>query len=125
MTARTFPTGAVLSLGTGKMLSTFEDMWSVADFLAGRPLMTHNFASEAVHTQLRDRLCDQLPWLPGAIENCPDFDGIPRERVEAACRAWVAQVAAAVGDAVELIEPTEPIDMSFVSGLEHLGQGRR
>jgi hypothetical protein len=124
MTTRQFPTGAVLSLATGKMLSTFDEMWQVADFMAGRPLMTHNFASQAIFDQLRDRLVAQVSWLAGAIENCPDFSAVPREEIEAACKAWVAQIADRVGETVALTEPAEPIDMSFMSGLEHLGSAR-
>lgn len=55
-TTTTFSLGAVLSLATGRLLCDFSEMQALAEFLAQRPVWTHEFANRTTVDDLKDRL---------------------------------------------------------------------
>ncbi len=61
-----FPTHAVLSASTGKLMGDIGGLYSVASFLLGRPAFTHELAfyGEAISKALREA----EPTLPGPNE---------------------------------------------------------
>lgn len=85
--------GAILSVKTGVIVCPLDEMYALQDFLVGRPLMTHE---RIIGNDLQTAaLVEQFPRLAEA--DAPDFSEVPRDRVEAACNAWVAEVAEHVG----------------------------
>lgn len=85
--------GAILSITTGRLVSSLDDLYALQDFLVGRSLMTHE---RIVGWELQtSALLDQFPRLAEA--EAPDFSVIPRGEVESACRAWVDSVADHIG----------------------------
>lgn len=81
MTDRVFPIEDILSLTTGRVLSSFSSMHECAEFVAGHPIWTHEFASGALWLTLREAVFAQHPQLQAA-----SVDGITRDN-------WQAYVA--------------------------------
>ncbi|NCU28733.1 MAG: hypothetical protein EOM85_03645 [Candidatus Moranbacteria bacterium] len=52
--------GAILSAYTGILMCKFEDMHEYAEEKLGRPIMTHEFASEHVARQLKEKSKDDF-----------------------------------------------------------------
>lgn len=63
MTTRTFSTAAVLSLTTGRLLCNFGDMHELAEWVAGHPIWTHEFADPALWTRLKLSVLADYPQL--------------------------------------------------------------
>lgn len=112
--------GAILSITTGRLVAPLDEMYALQDFIVGRSLMTHE--RTIGWGRQRDALLKQFPRLAEA--EAPDFSVVPRDEVEAACRAWVASVAEHIGwteadvTAVEgcEVDPGEAFD-KVLSGL--------
>lgn len=65
MYARAFNIGAVVSLTSGRLLVPFKDMHEVIEFVAGRPVWTHELAGPLVE-ELQGIVMKQHPWLSEA-----------------------------------------------------------
>jgi hypothetical protein len=63
MDFKQFPTTAVLSLYTGRLLGDFNEMHELMEFVANRAVYTHEMASEGLWHECQDRLAKQFPWL--------------------------------------------------------------
>lgn len=60
---RVFPTAVVLSLSSGRMLCAFSEMHEFAEFLAGSPVFTHQFAHRPFMNELKASIFRQHPAL--------------------------------------------------------------
>jgi hypothetical protein len=58
-----YPTAVVLSLSSGRMLCAFSEMHACAEFLAGTPILTHQFAHRPFIQELREAIFRQHPAL--------------------------------------------------------------
>jgi len=124
MSTETYPIGVALSVASGKMLCDFPDMHKAITDLAGWPVMTHHLASEQLADGAARKVIAQVPWMPGAIENMPDWSTISQEGRESAIKRWLTVLAAYHGDTVT-IELGEPLPvMGLFDGLERLGDNR-
>lgn len=63
MMMKEFSTRAILSLTTGIMLSDFDKMHELAEWVAGHPIWTHEFADKNVWASLQEKLFAQHPSL--------------------------------------------------------------
>ena len=61
MNTQQFHLGAVLSMTTGKLLCQMEDIYKIAQHLAGEPIWTHQLGR--VMTESRPHLLEQFPAL--------------------------------------------------------------
>lgn len=121
---KTYPIGVALSVASGKMLCEFPAMHEAITDLAGWPVMTHHLASRDLADGAAAKVIRQVPWMPGAIENMPDWSAYAREDVEGAIKRWLTRLAAYYGDTVT-IELGEPLPvMGIFDGLERLGSNR-
>jgi hypothetical protein len=117
----TYPIGVALSIASGKMLCDFTDLHAAITDLAGWPVMTHHLASQTLTDQCATKVITQVPWIPGAVENMPDWSTLPRDQVQPAILAWLDRIAAVHGDTVT-IDPGAPLPiMGPLDGLERLG----
>lgn len=116
---KTYPTDAALSVASGKMLcASFGAVHEIITDLAGWPVMTHHMASRELMDGVQAKVIRQVSWMPGAIENMPDFAYGTRAEVEAAVRSYTARIAAAHGETVEL-DLGEPLPvLGLFAGLE-------
>lgn len=85
--------GAILTAITGRLVCPLDELYGLQDFLAGRPLMTHE--RPAAFQRQADALVRQFPRL--AEVEAPDFSEYLAEDREPACRGWVAKVASYIG----------------------------
>lgn len=58
---RAFPIEVIASLTTGKLLCGFGDMHELAEFVAGHPIWTHEFACRETNQRLADTVFAQHP----------------------------------------------------------------
>jgi hypothetical protein len=63
---KSFPIAAILSLTTGKLLCQFSDMHELAEWIAGHPIWTHEFADKLRWNSLKDAVLSQHPDLSSA-----------------------------------------------------------
>ena len=113
-------TGTLLSMTTGRLVTeSFSDMHAAADVVMGQPLMTHQFASQAVADQIEREAKRQHPWTadPLIMDDFPSMEGLSREQAEQACRAWVQQHTAKHGDSHLLVSPPETRHVPLMEGL--------
>ncbi|MDB5597925.1 MAG: hypothetical protein JWM36_4886 [Hyphomicrobiales bacterium] len=111
---KVYPTDVALSAASGKMLcASFDAVHEIVTDLAGWPVMTHHMASDELMDAVQAKVVRQVSWMPGAIENMPDFAYETRAEAEAAVRAYTARIAAAHGETVELDlgEPLPPLGL--------------
>ncbi|HET6917596.1 MAG TPA: hypothetical protein VFH56_16035 [Acidimicrobiales bacterium] len=122
MSEKTYPIGVALSVASGKLLCEFPQFHEAMTDLAGWPVMTHHMASEKLCDAAAVKVLRQVPWMPGAIENMPDWSAFNDARV--AITNWLAFVAETVGDTVT-VDLGEPLPyMGPFDGLERLGSAR-
>lgn len=124
MTTKTYPVGVALSVASGKLLCLFPDLHEAVTDLAGWPVMTHHMASSELMDAVAQKVIRQVPWMPGAIENMPDWSAWAAEERQMAIENWLAFLAESVGTEVtiELGDPLPPLGL--FAGLERLGTGR-
>jgi hypothetical protein len=60
---KTFPINVILGLTTGILLDRFNEIHALAEWVMGRPVYTHEFASLELCKLLRDRVLAQHPVL--------------------------------------------------------------
>lgn len=63
MSTRAFQTDILLSITTGRLLCEFSDMHQCAEYLAGEPVWTHQFAYKAFNDELAKAVLSQHPDL--------------------------------------------------------------
>lgn len=63
METKKFSVAAAFSITTGKLLCDFGDMHELAEWIAGHPIWTHEFASKELSTKLSDAILEQHPEL--------------------------------------------------------------
>jgi hypothetical protein len=124
VTTKTYPLGVALTVASGKLLCEFPDLHEAVTDLAGWPVMTHHMADRDLMDAVAAKVIQQVPWMPGAIENMPSWSNWPQDEVPAAIQAWLQALAAAHGDTVtldlgELLPP-----LGLFAGLERLGTDR-
>lgn len=108
--------GAILSVTTGVLVAPLDETFALQDFLVGRSLMTHERVLKA--DEQTQALLEQFPRLAEAT--APDFSAVPRDRVEQACRDWVASVAEHVGWTEAEVRPVTGCEVSVGEGLDYL-----
>ena len=122
---KTYPIGVALSVASGKFLcGDFSLVHEMVTDVAGWPVMTHHMASDELMGAVAARVIAQVQWMPGAIENMPDWSKWPDGHVQAAITAWLDRIAAEYGSTVtvDLGDPLPPLGL--LAGLEHLGSPR-
>jgi len=67
MTTQRFHLGAVLSMTTGKLLCQIDDIYKIAQHLAGQPVWTHQLGR--VMTESKQHLLAQFPALVAVTGN--------------------------------------------------------
>ena len=124
MTRKTYPTAVALSAASGRLLCDFADLHKAITDLAGWPVMTHHMGSQTLMDRIAAKILRQVPWMPGAIENIPDWSHLDRDQARAAIAAWLDRVTAAHGPTVTLAlgEPLPPLGL--LDGLGKLGAAR-
>lgn len=60
---RTFPLADVLSVTTSKLLCRFQDMHELAEWIAGHPIWSHEFADRELHERLKESVLADHPDL--------------------------------------------------------------
>jgi hypothetical protein len=91
---RTFPTTVVLSIVSGRLLcESFGDMHELAEYVAGHPIWTHEFAEQSLSDRLRRELIAQHPVLRGT-----DLASLGKDNF----REWTDREVARVGDSLEI-----------------------
>ena len=85
----TFPTHAVLSCSTGRLMGDIGGVYSVTSFILGRDVYTHElpYYGDAVRTALRS----VHPALPGP----DDFEHVNAENVRAVRSEWEQRLGGA------------------------------
>jgi hypothetical protein len=63
METKEFPIEVVASLTSGKLLCKFGDLHEAAEFVAGHPIWTHEFADKPFWERLRTTVFAQCPEL--------------------------------------------------------------
>jgi hypothetical protein len=121
---KTYPVEVLLTVASGKMLCEFPALHEAATDLAGWAVFTHHLASQELSDGMAAKVIRQVPWMPGAIENMPTWDGLPRDEVKPAIDRYVDRIRAAHGDTAT-IDLGEPLpSMGVFDGLERLGTAR-
>ena len=69
MESKQFPLAACLSITTGKMLCDFGKFQELAEWVAGHPIWTHEFAEHSLASALKVALLNQHPQLERALAN--------------------------------------------------------
>ncbi len=89
MTTKTFPLSAILSLTTGRLLCKFSDMHELAEWIAGHPIWTHEFADVQLAERFKSLVFSQHPDLESI-----DASEVNSENYE----PWLAAAIAQYGD---------------------------
>lgn len=113
-------TGVLLTITTGKFLAdSFGEFHEAADVVMGQPLMTHQFASEAVEQQMRREAQRQHPWTADEtlLDDFPALEGLPQDEVKRLCQKWVAQQSERHGQRHTLVSPPETRHVPLTEGL--------
>lgn len=69
MVSKIYPIEVILSLVTRRLLCRFDLMHECAEFIAGGPIFTHQFAEEYVCFYLQDAIIKQHPQLIVEVNN--------------------------------------------------------
>lgn len=59
---KAFKKAAVMSLATERMIGGFADMHELIEFISGRPVFTHELASEEMVLALQSELARRVPY---------------------------------------------------------------
>ncbi len=98
MTTERFHLGAVLSMTTGKLLCPIDDLYRIAQHLAGEPVWTHQLPR--VMRESQPHLLAQLPNLSAVTG-----DGVTREN----WKEWLAEQVAILGESADQHESIDPM----------------
>ena len=63
---KSFRLSAILGLTTGKLLGKFSEMHELAEWVAGHPVWTHEFADKELNERLRQAILSEYPALAEA-----------------------------------------------------------
>ncbi|TYP82047.1 hypothetical protein [Blastococcus xanthinilyticus] len=121
---KTYPIGVALSVASGKLLCEFSQLHEAITDLAGWPVMTHHMASRELMDGVARKVISQVPWMPGAVENMPDWSGLARDDVRSAIELWLDRIEDAHGHVVEIVLGEPLPAMGVLDGLERLGGAR-
>jgi len=107
------------------MLSKFDEMHECAEWVAGHPIWTHEFASHALNVSLRDAVLAQHPILAGADVDALRVDLAVSDDKEATCRDWIASEARRIkSDTVTLRRGTTERTQSPLETLAELAPNK-
>jgi hypothetical protein len=106
--ARSFSTGAVLTMMSGRMLCDLDELYDIASHLAGESVMTHQLPR--VCDESTEPLANQFPELVN-VEIPADLKG------ETAVRSWLVGFHLEYGD-TRMVEPLKPEDHTYIHPLE-------
>lgn len=102
----TFPIGALLTVFNDRLLCDMDDLMRLVQYVAGRPVMTHQIPGAADYMQAH--LAGQHPDLAAII--VPRGLWPDRETTGEAWQAWVLGIATATGGATRAVKALpEPI----------------
>lgn len=92
-----FPTAAILSISTGRLLSPFEMMHEAIEWVMGHPVWTHELGSEAMANRLKEAVLSQHPQL----------SEIDVDLTKDNFKEWLKLQVAVFGDTLPLIRGSE------------------
>lgn len=112
-TKRSFSIHAILSLTTGKLLGDFGEMHELAEWVAGYPIWTHEFADKTLWQRLRLTVFAQHPALAAADADAAKING---ENVAEYCVAFEKRF----GKSLEIVSGTDERQESPMQSAERI-----
>ena len=82
MKSRDWPTEAVISISTGRLICKFPVMHELIEYLLGRPVWTHELASEGLTELLKRGVFEQYPGLQQIAPESIDKDNWQQRQLE-------------------------------------------